>query len=218
MPAPSRFRVGCVQMRCGTDPEANVERAVAGVREAAGRGAGIVCLPELFRTQYFCQTEDAGLFDLAEADSGPDQRPHGRAREGAAGGDRGLALRAPRRGRLPQHRRRARRRRPDGRPLSEDAHPGRPALLREVLLHAGRPRLPRLRHPRRQDRHARVLGSVVPGGRAPDGARRRRRPLLSDRDRLASEREGRARRARRSPRGRRCSARTRSPTACTSSP
>jgi len=66
MPAPSRFRVGLVQMRCGTDPAANLERAVAGIRDAAGRGAGIVCLPELFRTQYFCQREDAALFDLAE--------------------------------------------------------------------------------------------------------------------------------------------------------
>jgi N-carbamoylputrescine amidase len=53
-------------MRCGADPGANVERAVAGVREAAGRGVDIVCLPELFRTQYFCQREDAALFDLAE--------------------------------------------------------------------------------------------------------------------------------------------------------
>jgi N-carbamoylputrescine amidase len=71
MAAPSRFRVGLVQMRCGTDPAANVERAVAGVREAAGNGAQIVCLPELFRTQYFCQREDAALFDLAEPIPGP---------------------------------------------------------------------------------------------------------------------------------------------------
>ena len=71
MPAPTRFRLGLVQMRCGTDPAANVERAVAGVREAAGRGAEIVCLPELFRTQYFCQREDAALFDLAEPIPGP---------------------------------------------------------------------------------------------------------------------------------------------------
>src|SRR5262249_49116461 len=71
MPAPQRFRLGLVQMRCTTDPDANVERAVAGVREAAGRGAGIVCLPELFRTQYFCQREDAALFDLAEPIPGP---------------------------------------------------------------------------------------------------------------------------------------------------
>ena len=71
MTPPTRFRLGLVQMRCGTDPAANVERAVAGVREAAGRGAGIVCLPELFRTQYFCQREDAALFDLAEPIPGP---------------------------------------------------------------------------------------------------------------------------------------------------
>jgi N-carbamoylputrescine amidase len=71
MGAPSRFRVGLVQMRCGTDPAANVARAVDGVREAAAKGAGIVCLPELFRTQYFCQREDAALFDLAEPIPGP---------------------------------------------------------------------------------------------------------------------------------------------------
>jgi N-carbamoylputrescine amidase len=71
MPAPQQFRLGLVQMRCTTDPAANVERAVAGVREAVGRGAQIVCLPELFRTQYFCQREDAALFDLAEPIPGP---------------------------------------------------------------------------------------------------------------------------------------------------
>ena len=71
MPAPQQFRLGLVQMRCTTDPAANVERAVAGIREAAGRGAQVVCLPELFRTQYFCQREDAALFDLAEPIPGP---------------------------------------------------------------------------------------------------------------------------------------------------
>jgi N-carbamoylputrescine amidase len=71
MAAPERFRVGLVQMRCGTDPEENVTRAIAGIRDAAARGAGIVCLPELFRTQYFCQREDADLFDLAEPIPGP---------------------------------------------------------------------------------------------------------------------------------------------------
>jgi len=58
-------------MRCGPDPDENVTRAIAGIRDAAGRGAGIVCLPELFRTQYFCQREDADLFDLAEPIPGP---------------------------------------------------------------------------------------------------------------------------------------------------
>ncbi|HWP67244.1 MAG TPA: carbon-nitrogen hydrolase [Candidatus Limnocylindria bacterium] len=69
--ASDRFRVGLVQMRCTTDPDANVERAVAGVRDAAARGAGVVCLPELFRTQYFCQREDPDLFELAEPIPGP---------------------------------------------------------------------------------------------------------------------------------------------------
>ena len=53
-------------MRCSTDPADNLRRASVFVREAAGRGAQVVCLPELFRTQYFCQTEDSALFDLAE--------------------------------------------------------------------------------------------------------------------------------------------------------
>jgi hypothetical protein len=63
--------VGLVQMRMGADPEANFASAVKHVREAARLGANIVCLPELFRAQYFCQREDIRLFDLAEADSGP---------------------------------------------------------------------------------------------------------------------------------------------------
>jgi N-carbamoylputrescine amidase len=65
------FTVGLVQMSCSPDPEQNVNRAVEFVREAAGRGANVVCLPELFRTQYFCQREDASLFDLAEPIPGP---------------------------------------------------------------------------------------------------------------------------------------------------
>jgi N-carbamoylputrescine amidase len=71
MPTPSKFRVGLVQMRCGPEPEGNVDRAVAQIRAAAGRGAQIVCLPELFRTPYFCQREDPAVFDLAEPIPGP---------------------------------------------------------------------------------------------------------------------------------------------------
>jgi N-carbamoylputrescine amidase len=68
---PDKFRVGLVQMSCSPDPQQNVDRAIEFVREAAGRGAQVVCLPELFRTQYFCQREDAALFDLAEPIPGP---------------------------------------------------------------------------------------------------------------------------------------------------
>ena len=51
--------------------EANLARAVARVREAAQAGAKLVCLPELFRAQYFCQREDHALFNTAEAIPGP---------------------------------------------------------------------------------------------------------------------------------------------------
>jgi N-carbamoylputrescine amidase len=67
-----RVRVGVVQMPAGDDSrDVNLERAVAGVREAARQGAELVCLQELFATPYFCQREDASLFDLAEAVDGP---------------------------------------------------------------------------------------------------------------------------------------------------
>ena len=58
-------------MHCTPEPDENIERAVEHVREAAKRGAKVICLPELFRTQYFCQREDAALFDLAEPIPGP---------------------------------------------------------------------------------------------------------------------------------------------------
>jgi len=58
--------VGLVQMSCDQKPEANLKKAISGINEAAKRGAQIICLPELFRSQYFCQTEDIELFKLAE--------------------------------------------------------------------------------------------------------------------------------------------------------
>jgi N-carbamoylputrescine amidase len=66
-----KFRIGLVQMACGLDPEANLDHAVEKIREAARKGAQIVCLQELFRSQYFCREEDACLFDLAESIPGP---------------------------------------------------------------------------------------------------------------------------------------------------
>src|SRR5579863_3819933 len=58
-------------MACGLDPQANLDDAVERIREAAKNGAQIVCLQELFRSQYFCREEDARLFDLAEPIPGP---------------------------------------------------------------------------------------------------------------------------------------------------
>ncbi len=76
------FRIGLVQMHCTPDPDENLERAEQWVRRAAREGAAIICLPELFRAQYFCQREDIALFDLAELIPGPSTERLGRtARE-----------------------------------------------------------------------------------------------------------------------------------------
>jgi N-carbamoylputrescine amidase len=69
--AERNFTIGIVQMSCGPDPEDNMDRAIAHVSEAAKQGAELVCLPELFQTQYFCQREDIALFELAEPIPGP---------------------------------------------------------------------------------------------------------------------------------------------------
>ena len=68
---PDKFRVGLVQMSATPDPDKNLQRAIDRLHQAAAKGAQIVCLPELFQTQYFCQREDAALFDLAEPIPGP---------------------------------------------------------------------------------------------------------------------------------------------------
>ena len=67
MAKPERTKIALIQMRCGPQPEKNFERAIGFVRDATKQGAQIVCLPELFRSQYFCQTEDHKNFDIAEA-------------------------------------------------------------------------------------------------------------------------------------------------------
>ncbi len=69
--AVERFQIALVQMSCGPQPEQNLRKALDRVADAASRGAQVVCLPELFQTQYFCQREDAALFDLAETIPGP---------------------------------------------------------------------------------------------------------------------------------------------------
>jgi N-carbamoylputrescine amidase len=66
-----QFTIGLIQMSCTPEPDENLRRACEKAREAAAKGAQVICLPELFRTQYFCQREDAALFDLAEPVPGP---------------------------------------------------------------------------------------------------------------------------------------------------
>ncbi len=65
------LRVGLVQLACGEDPVQNLARSVAAAEDAARRGAQVICLQELFRSQYFCQAEDPARFDLAEPIPGP---------------------------------------------------------------------------------------------------------------------------------------------------
>jgi N-carbamoylputrescine amidase len=67
----SKFTIGLVQMSCATDADENLKKAIHGIREAASKGAEIVCLQELFRSQYFCREENAELFNLAESIPGP---------------------------------------------------------------------------------------------------------------------------------------------------
>ncbi|MGE0383700.1 MAG: carbon-nitrogen hydrolase [Gammaproteobacteria bacterium] len=69
--AARRLALGVVQMRCSDDPSDNLARALTMTRDAAAQGARLVLLPELFRSRYFCQAEDAGNFALAEPVPGP---------------------------------------------------------------------------------------------------------------------------------------------------
>src|SRR5436309_5343034 len=65
------FTIALVQMKCSPDKAANLAKAETAVADAARQGAQVVCLPELFTGYYFCQKEDAALFDLAEPIPGP---------------------------------------------------------------------------------------------------------------------------------------------------
>jgi N-carbamoylputrescine amidase len=67
----NKFTIGLVQMKCTANGDENLARAVEKIREAAARGAQIICLHELFHGEYFCRTEDPELFNLSEAVPGP---------------------------------------------------------------------------------------------------------------------------------------------------
>jgi N-carbamoylputrescine amidase len=64
-------QIGLVQMSCTSDTRVNFDKAVAGIRAAAQKGAQIICLQELFRSLYFCDVEDYNNFNLAEPIPGP---------------------------------------------------------------------------------------------------------------------------------------------------
>src|SRR5258708_18220507 len=67
----NKFRGGLAEMLCTTNAEENLSRGIDKIREAAARGAQIISLHELFRSEYFCRKEDPDLFNLAEPVPGP---------------------------------------------------------------------------------------------------------------------------------------------------
>jgi N-carbamoylputrescine amidase len=67
----TKVKVGIVQMSCEKDKTANFQKAIEKIREAVRKGAGIVCLQELFASLYFCDVEDYNNFQLAESIPGP---------------------------------------------------------------------------------------------------------------------------------------------------
>lgn len=67
----STTTVGLIQMHCVKEPAANLKHAEHLIRKALKQGAQVVCLPELFLSEYFCQSEDHACFQLAETIPGP---------------------------------------------------------------------------------------------------------------------------------------------------
>src|SRR5260221_11232807 len=74
----SVIKVGLVQMSCGANKEANLQKAVDKIKEAAAKGAQVVCLQELFESLYFCDVEDYENFKLAEPVPGPSTKALGK--------------------------------------------------------------------------------------------------------------------------------------------
>src|SRR5256885_8456317 len=71
LPTNAAVKIGLLQMACSADPAANLKKTLAAAESAAAQGAQIICTQELFRSQYFCQTEDHRFFQLAEPIPGP---------------------------------------------------------------------------------------------------------------------------------------------------
>ncbi len=67
----AKVKVGIVQMSCTSDKHANMQKAIEKIKEAAAKGAQIVCLQELFTSLYFCDVENYDNFNLAEPIPGP---------------------------------------------------------------------------------------------------------------------------------------------------
>jgi hypothetical protein len=141
---PGTVVLGLIQTRCSPDPAENFARAVERISQAARQGAQIICTQEFFRPQYFCQSENHDYFKLAEPIPGPSTaalqklaRRHkvviiaSLFEKRAAGVYHNTAAIIDADGSVARH-------------LPQDAHSGRSALLREILLYSGRPWFSRL--------------------------------------------------------------------------
>ena len=173
-------------MSCDLKPETNLKKAIAGIKDAAKRGAQIVCLQELFRSQYFCQTEDIQLFKLAETIPGPSTEALSKVarqknvviiaslfEKRAAGVYHNTAVMIDASGKIAGKYRKMH--------IPDD-----PLYYEKFYFTPGDLGFQDSRHELRQDRHTRLLGPVVPRSRAPDGTRRRTVSVLPDSDRLAT--------------------------------
>ena len=67
----SKFKIGLIQIGLSKNPDDNLKKAITWIERAAKKGANVICLPELFRSQYFCQKEDIENYNLAETVPGP---------------------------------------------------------------------------------------------------------------------------------------------------
>jgi N-carbamoylputrescine amidase len=76
---PQKFNAGLIQIGLSKNPEDNLKKAVSWINKAAKQGAQVICLPELFRSQYFCQKEDIKNFELAETIPGSTTEAIGKA-------------------------------------------------------------------------------------------------------------------------------------------
>ena len=177
-------QIGLIQMTCDESPDRNLEKAAARVEEAADRGAQVVCLQELYRSQYLCQSEDNALFDLAEPIPGPSTKTLGRVAAArkiaivapiferrAPGVYHNSAVVLDESGRVAGHYRKMH--------IPDD-----PGYYEKFYFTPGD--LDFITHgtEKANARRADLLGSMVSGGGPPDRARRRADALLSDGDRM----------------------------------
>ena len=66
-----KFKIGLIQIALNKNTDKNLQKAIDWISKAAKKGAEVICLPELFRSQYFCQSENIDYFNLAETIPGP---------------------------------------------------------------------------------------------------------------------------------------------------